>query len=101
MDEKEELTPPPSGGQHDNYINYDIAQIVVKESRKSSEGVGPEASLLDTESPLHAKPHPTWTVAEEEEAYPPPPTRPSISMSLDDEEEDYPEEVRHAHFSSS
>ncbi len=89
MDEEEVEAPPPSGAQHDNYINYDIAQIVVKESRKVSVGEG-GGSLMDTESPLHARPRPTWKVEEE---FAPPPTRPSISMSLDEDEEDYLEEV--------
>lgn len=31
----------PSNKQHDNYINFDIAQIVVKESRQ--EQVGPKS----------------------------------------------------------
>ena len=30
---------PSSSKQHDNYINYDIAQIVVKESRNEDPGI--------------------------------------------------------------
>ena len=53
MNSEDEKTPPPSGGQHGNYINYDIAQSVVKESREKGEE--PEAGILDTWSPLHVK----------------------------------------------
>lgn len=34
-------TPPPSGRQHDNYVNFDIAQIVVKESRREDRETDP------------------------------------------------------------
>ncbi len=102
MSSEDEKTPPSSRGQHDNYINYDIAQSVVKESRKEKGEERPEAGVLDTWSPLHVKQVPLsrglrglrGSLGEEEEESRP--TRPSISMSLDEDEEDYPEEVRPA-----